>query len=197
VTNSRTNPKVDEYLSRVEKWQEEFEKLRIIVLDCQLTEELKWGVPCYTFQKSNIVLIHGFKEYCALLFHKGALLSDSHGILIQQTENVQAARQIRFGNIREIIELESILKAYIFEAIEVERAGLKVELKKPAEFKISEEFQTKLDEITALKTAFEALTPGRQRAYLLHFSTPKQSKTRESRVENCIPKILNGKGLDD
>lgn len=191
------NPKVDFFFNKVEKWQEEYEKLRMIVLDCGLTEELKWGCPCYTFQKSNIVLIHGFKDYCALLFHKGAILSDSHGILIQQTENVQAARQIRFTGIREITELEPILKACIYEAIEVEKAGLKVELKKPAEFKISEEFQTKLDEIPALKTAFEALTPGRQRAYFLHFSAPKQSKTRESRIENCIPKILNRKGLDD
>jgi uncharacterized protein YdeI (YjbR/CyaY-like superfamily) len=191
------NPKVDFFFDKAEKWQEEYEKLRMIVLECGLTEELKWGCPCYTFQKSNVVLLHGFKDYCALLFHKGALLSDSHGILIQQTENVQAARQIRFAGIREIVELEPILKACIYEAIEVEKAGLKVELKKPAEFKISEEFQTKLDKIPTLKAAFEALTPGRQRAYLLHFSAPKQSKTRESRVENCIPKILNGKGLDD
>ena len=191
------NPKVDFFFDKAEKWQEEYEKLRMIVLECGLTEELKWGCPCYTFQKSNVVLLHGFKDYCALLFHKGALLSDSHGILIQQTENVQAARQIRFTGIREIVELEPILKACIYEAIEVEKAGLKVELKKPAEFKISEEFQTKLDKIPTLKEAFEALTPGRQRAYLLHFSAPKQSKTRESRVENCIPKILNGKGLDD
>jgi len=191
------NPKVDFFFDKAEKWQEEYEKLRMIVLECGLTEELKWGCPCYTFQKSNVVLIHGFKDYCALLFHKGALLSDSHGILIQQTENVQAARQIRFTGIREIVELEPILKACIYEAIEVEKAGLKVELKKPAAFKISEEFQIKLDKIPTLKAAFEALTPGRQRAYLLHFSAPKQSKTRESRVENCIPKILNGKGLDD
>ncbi|MFA5045687.1 MAG: YdeI family protein [Paludibacter sp.] len=191
------NPKVDFFFDKAEKWQKEYEKLRMIVLECGLTEELKWGCPCYTFQKSNVVLLHGFKDYCALLFHKGALLSDSHGILIQQTENVQAARQIRFAGIREIVELEPILKACIYEAIEVEKAGLKVELKKPAEFKISEEFQTKLDKIPTLKEAFEALTPGRQRAYLLHFSAPKQSKTRESRVENCIPKILNGKGLDD
>ncbi|MFA6580988.1 MAG: YdeI family protein [Paludibacter sp.] len=191
------NPKVDFFFDKAEKWQEEYEKLRMIVLECGLTEELKWGCPCYTFQKSNVVLIHGFKDYFALLFHKGALLSDSHGILIQQTENVQAARQIRFTGIREIVELEPILKACIYEAIEVEKAGLKVELKKPAAFKISEEFQIKLDEIPTLKAAFEALTPGRQRAYLLHFSAPKQSKTRESRVENCIPKILNGKGLDD
>ena len=191
------NPKVDFFFNKAEKWQEEYEKLRKIVLDCDLTEELKWGCPCYTFQKNNIVLIHGFKDYCALLFHKGALLSDSHSILIQQTENVQAARQIRFVNIREIVELEPVLKAYIFEAIEVEKAGLKVELKKPAEFKVSEEFQSKLDEIPGLKTAFEALTPGRQRSYLLYFSAPKQTKTRELRVENSIPKILSGKGPDD
>ena len=191
------NPKVDVYLSKAKKWQEEFEKLRMIVLDCQLTEELKWGDPCYTFQKSNIVLIHGFKEYCALLFFKGALLNDANGILIQQTENVQAARQIRFTNVREIVEMEPILKAYIHEAIEVEKAGLKVNFKKNTEFIIPEEFQNKLDEIPALKTAFDALTPGRQRAYILYFSAPKQSKTRESRVEKCMQQILNGKGLND
>ncbi len=184
-------------LSKAKKWQEEFEKLRMIILDCQLTEELKWGVPCYTFQKSNIVLIHGFKEYCALLFFKGALLNDANGILIQQTENVQAARQIRFTNVREIVEMEPILKAYIYEAIEVEKAGLKVNFKKTTEFIIPEEFQNKLDEIPALKTAFDALTPGRQRAYILYFSAPKQSKTRESRVEKCMQQILNGKGLND
>jgi uncharacterized protein YdeI (YjbR/CyaY-like superfamily) len=191
------NPKVDTFLSRAEKWQEEMEKLRMIVLDCQLTEELKWGVPCYTFQNGNVVLIHAFKEYCALLFVKGSLLHDTHGVLIQQTENVQAARQIRFTNVREIIEMEIILKAYIYEAIEVERAGLEVNFKKNTEYRITEEFQNKLDEITALKTAFEALTPGRQRAYLLYFSAPKQSKTREARVEKYMQKILNGKGLDD
>lgn len=191
------NPKVDVYLSKAKKWQEEFEKLRMIILDCQLTEELKWGVPCYTFQKGNIVLIHGFKEYCALLFIKGALLHDAHGILIQQTENVQAGRQIRFTNVREIVEMEPILKAYIYEAIEVEKAGLEVTLKKHTEYTIPEELQHKFDEIPALKTAFEALTPGRQRAYMLHFSEPKQSKTRESRVEKCIQQILNGKGLND
>ena len=197
MTKSRMNPKVDVYLSKAKKWQEEFEKLRMIVLDCQLTEELKWGCPCYTFQKSNIVLIHGFKEYCALLFFKGALLKDANGILIQQTENVQAARQIRFTNVREIVEMEPILKAYIHEAIEVEKAGLKVNFKKTTEFIIPEEFQKKLDEIPALKTAFDALTPGRQRAYILYFSAPKQSKTRESRVEKCMQQILNGKGLND
>ena len=191
------NPKVDFFFSKAKKWQKEFEKLRMITLDCGLSEELKWGVPCYTFEKRNIVLIHGFKEYCALLFFKGALLNDAEGILIQQTENVQAARQIRFNSINEILELESILKAYIFEAIEVERAGLKVPLKTTPEFVVTEEFQKKLDEIPVLKTAFNALTPGRQRAYLLHFSTPKQPKTREARIEKCMQQILEGKGLND
>jgi uncharacterized protein YdeI (YjbR/CyaY-like superfamily) len=197
MTKSRMNPKVDFYFSKAKKWQEELEKLRKIILDCQLTEELKWGVPCYTFQKSNIVLIHGFKEYCAILFVKGALLNDAKGILIQQTENVQAGRQIRFTNVREMVEMEHIVKAYIYEAIEVEKAGLKVNFKKNTELIFPEEFQNKLDEIPALKTAFEALTPGRQRAYNLYFSAPKQSKTRESRVEKCMLQILNGKGLND
>lgn len=192
-----TNPDVDWFFNKAEKWQEEFEKLRMIILDCQLTEELKWGVPCYTFQKSNVVLMHGFKEYCALLFVKGALLNDAEGILITQTENTQAGRQIRFTGIREIVEMEPTLKAYIYEAIEVEKAGLKVNFKKSTEFKIPEEFQNKLNEIPALKTAFDGLTPGRQRAYYLYFSAPKQSKTRESRIEKCIPQILNGQGLDD
>jgi uncharacterized protein YdeI (YjbR/CyaY-like superfamily) len=194
---NKMNPKVDFFFSKTKKWQEELEQLRMIVLDCGLTEELKWGVPCYTFQKSNIVLIHVFKEYCALLFFKGALLHDSNGILIQQTEHVQAARQIRFTNIREIVKLTPILKAYIYEAIEVEKAVLKVNFKKSTEFIIPEEFQNKFDEIPALKTAFDALTPGRQRAYILYFSAPKQSKTRESRVEKCMTQILNGKGLND
>jgi len=194
---NRMNPKVDEFLSKAQKWQEEFGKLRMITLDCGLTEELKWGKPCYTFQKSNIAIIQGFKEYCALLFVKGALLHDAKGILITQTENTQAARQIRFTNLREIVEMEPILKAYIHEAIEVEKAGLKVNYKKTSEFIIPEEFQNKLDEIPALKTAFEALTPGRQRAYILYFSQPKQSKTRESRVEKYMQQILNGKGLND
>jgi uncharacterized protein YdeI (YjbR/CyaY-like superfamily) len=193
----RMNPKVDIYLSKAEKWQKEFGRLRMIILDCGLTEELKWGVPCYTFQKSNIVLMHGFKEYCALLFFKGVLLNDTNGILIQQTENVQSARQVRFTNVREIVEMEPILKAYIFEAIEVEKAGLKVNFKKITELNIPEEFQNKLDEIPALKTAFKALTAGRQRAYVLYFSAPKQSKTRKSRVEKCVQQILNGKGLND
>jgi uncharacterized protein YdeI (YjbR/CyaY-like superfamily) len=193
----KRNPKVDAFLRKAKKWQEEFEKLRRIVLGCGLTEELKWGKPCYTFQKSNIVLIHGFKGYCALLFFKGALLKDPKGILIQQTENVQAARQVRFSDVREIVKLEPILKAYIHEAIEAEKAGLEVSYKKTSEFKIPEEFQNKLDENPALKTAFKALTPGRQRGYILYFSAPKQSKTRESRIEKCNRQILNGKGLND
>ena len=195
--NTLTNPKVDWYFSKARKWQEELEKLRMLVLDCGLTEELKWGVPCYTFQKSNIVLIHVFKEYCALLFFKGALLKDANGILVQQTENVQAARQIRFTKVREIVMMKAILRAYIHEAIEVEKAGLKVKFKKAAEFNIPEEFRNKLDETPALKTSFYALTPGRQRAYILYFSAPKQCKTRESRVEKCKRQILSGKGLND
>jgi len=191
------NPKVEFFFNKAEKWQEEYEKLRMIVLDCGLTEELKWGCPCYTFQKGNIVLIHGFKEYCALLFFKGSLLHDANGILIQQTENVQAGRQIRFTNIREIVELEPILKAYVYEAIEMEKAGLEVSFKKHADYTIPEELQQKFDEIPLLKKAFEALTPGRQRGYILHFSSPKQPKTRVSRVEKCMEQILNGKGLDD
>jgi uncharacterized protein YdeI (YjbR/CyaY-like superfamily) len=191
------NPKVDFYFSKAKRWQEELEKLRVIVLDCGLTEELKWGVPCYTFQRRNIVLIHVFKEYCALLFFKGALLNDPNGILVQQTKNVQAARQIRFTNVREIVKMKPILKAYIHGAIEVEKAGLKVNFKKTTEFIIPEEFQNKLDKIPSLKTAFDALTPGRQRAYILYFSAPKQSRTRESRVEKCMQQILNGKGLND
>lgn len=191
------NPKVDFYFTKAKKWQEEQEQLRVIVLDCGLTEELKWGVPCYTFQNSNIVLIHAFKEYCALLFFKGALLNDANAILIQQTENVQSARQIRFTNLREIVEIEATIKAYIYEAIEVEKAGLKVNFKKNTELLFPEEFQRKLDEKPALKTAFDALTPGRQRAYHLYFSAPKQSKTRELRVEKCMQQILEGKGLND
>jgi uncharacterized protein YdeI (YjbR/CyaY-like superfamily) len=194
---NRTNPKVDGYLRRAKKWQQESKKLRTIILDCGLTEELKWGKPCYTFQNSNIVIIQGFKEFCALLFCKGVLLKDPNGILIQQTENVQAARQIRFTNVRQIVEMEPVLKAYIQEAIEVEKAGLKVTFKKTSEFAVPEEFQKKLDEIPALKAAFDSLTPGRQRGYVLYFSAPKQSKTRESRVEKCMQQILKGKGLDD
>ena len=191
------NPKVDFYFNKAVKWQEEFERLRMIVLDCGLTEELKWGVPCYTWQDKNIVLMHGFKEYCALLFFKGALLQDKENILIRQTQNVQAARQIRFTGLIEIMDMEPVLKAYIREAVEVEKAGLKVNFKKTSEFKIPEEFQSKLDAIPALKTAFEALTPGRQRAYLFYFAQPKQSSTRESRIEKFMQKILDGKGLND
>ncbi|MEO8150402.1 MAG: YdeI family protein [Bacteroidia bacterium] len=190
------NPKVDFYFNKG-KWQEEIEKLRMIVLDCGLTEVLKWGVPCYSLQKSNIVLIHVFKEYCAILFFKGALLKDSKRILIQQTKNVQAARQIRFTNVQEIVKMKATLKAYIYEAIEVEKAGLKVPLKKTKEFTVPEEFQNKLDKNSVLKTAFNALTPGRQRGYLLYFSSAKQSKTRESRIEKSMQQILNGKGLND
>ena len=197
MTKSGMNPKVDFYFSKDKKWQKEFEKLRMICLDCGLTEELKWGCPCYTFQKRNIVLIHGFKEYCALLFFKGALLKDASGILIQQTENVQVARQSRFTNVREIVKMEPILKAYIYEAIEVEKDWLKVNLKKTSDFKIPEEFQNKLNKMPALKTAFNKLTPGRQRAYLFYFSAPKQSKTRESRIEKYLQQILDGKGLND
>jgi uncharacterized protein YdeI (YjbR/CyaY-like superfamily) len=194
---NKMNPKVDGFLRKSKKWQNELQKLRMIALDCELTEEVKWRHPCYTFQESNIVLIHGFKEYCALLFIKGALLKDAKGLLIQQTENVQAGRQIRFTNVQQIVEMEPILKAYIQEAIKVEKAGLKLKLKKTTEFKIPQEFKNKLDEIPTLKTAFAALTPGRQRAYILYFSAAKQSKTRESRVEKCMQQILNGRGLDD
>lgn len=191
------NPKVDFYFNKAKKWREEFEKLRVIVLDCGLTEELKWGNPCYTLEKSNIVLIHGFKEYCALLFFKGVLLKDVKDILVQQTENVQAARQMRFTNILEIIKMEPTVKAYIKEAIKVEKAGLKVALKETKEFKMPVEFKNVLDDNPHLKTAFYGLTPGRQRGYLLYFSAAKQSKTRESRIEKCMQQILDGKGLDD
>ena len=208
------NAKVDWYFSKNEKWEKETRKLRTILLDCGLTEELKWGCPCYTpptgsspslpaqaggraLQKSNVVLIHVFKEYCALLFFKGALLNDAHGILVQQTKNVQAARQIRFTTIEEIVKMEKILKTYIYEAIEIEKAGLKVKLKKVEEYNMPEEFEHKLKKVPALKKAFYALTAGRQRAYLLHFSAPKQSKTREARVEKSMQQILNGKGLND
>jgi uncharacterized protein YdeI (YjbR/CyaY-like superfamily) len=190
------NPKVDLFLRKATRWQEESEKLRMILLDCPLTEELKWGEPCYTFQGRNIVLIGAFKEYCTLLFFKGALLSDPHGILVAPGK-VQAGRQIRFTSLGEIVAKESILKTYIYEAIEVEKSGLKVPLKKHSEYIVPEELQKKLDEIPALKTAFEALTPGRQRGYMLHISAPKQSRTRESRVEKCMPLILDGKGLND
>ncbi len=191
------NPKVDEYLGKAKKWQDELVKLREIVLDCQLVEELKWKVPCYTINGKNIVLIHAFKEYCALLFMKGSLLNDSKNILFQQTDNVQSGRQIRFTNIQEIIDLEADLKAYIFEAIEVEKAGLKIEYKKPEDFEMPEEFQIVLNENQEIKAAFDALTPGRQKGYLLHFSGAKQSATRNSRIENSIDRILKGKGLND
>ncbi len=197
MTKSRTNPKVDFFFNKATQWQQEFKKLRTILLACGLTEELKWGVPCYTVEKKNIALIHGFKEYCALLFVKGALLQDAKGILIQQTENVQAGRQVRFTSVREIVELEPILKAYIHDAIEVENAGVKVTYKKTTEFSMPEELINKLEEVPGLQDAFEALTPGRQRAYILYFSQPKQSKTRVSRVEKCMQQILKGKGLND
>jgi uncharacterized protein YdeI (YjbR/CyaY-like superfamily) len=197
MTKSRKNPKVEFFFTKAKKWKEEFEKLRTIVLSCGLTEELRWGCPCYTFEKRNVVLIHGFKEYCALLFPKGVLLKDAEGILIQQTENVQAARQIRFTNVRDIKEIERTIKAYIQEAIEVEKTGLEVKYKKVSEFKIPPELKERFNELPALKTAFDALTPGRQRGYILYFSGAKQSKTREARVEKYIERILNGKGLDD
>jgi uncharacterized protein YdeI (YjbR/CyaY-like superfamily) len=191
------NPKVDWYFEKNTKWQKEIEKMRVIALDCGLTEELKWGCPCYQYDKANIVLIHVFKEYCAFLFFKGALLNDPQGILVQQTENVQSARQVRFTNLKEIQKLERTVKAYIYEAIEVERAGLKVKLKKTKEFKMPEEFKNKLDKNAALKKAFESLTPGRQRGYLLYFSSAKQAKTREERVKKYTKQILEGRGLED
>ena len=191
------NPKVDFYFSKSKQWSDELSRLRTIILDCGLEETLKWGVPCYTFQQANIILIHAFKQYCAVLFFKGALLADSNGILIQQTEHVQAARQARFTNIKEVSDREALLKAYIYEAIEIEKAGLKVVLKETAAFIMPEELQKKLAADAALKTAFEKLTPGRQRAYILHFAAAKQTKTRESRIEKSIPQILAGKGLND
>lgn len=191
------NPKVDIFLSKAKKWQKEFKKLRMIILNCGLTEDYKWMHPCYTLQGNNIVLIHGFKEYCAVLFFKGALLKDTDDILIQQTKNVQAARQIRFTNVQDILKLEEILKSYIFEAIEIEKAGLKVEMKKTSDYSIPEEFQNQLDKNPDLKTAFNKLTPGRQRAYIFYFSQPKRPKTRESRIEKYIENILKGKGLKD
>ena len=192
-----TNPKVDAYFSRRDSWQEEFTRLRRILLDTGLSEDLKWGEPCYTLDGANIVLIHGFKDYCALLFFKGALMTDTAGALIQQTKNVQAARQIRFTNADEISGMENVLKAYVAEAVEIERSGAKVDFKKTEEFAMPEEFQTRIDGAPSLKAAFEALTPGRQRAYLLHFAQPKQAKTRESRIEKAVPQILAGKGLND
>jgi uncharacterized protein YdeI (YjbR/CyaY-like superfamily) len=191
------NPKVDAFLQGAKKWQDEIKNLRNIVLKCGLTEELKWGVPCYTFESRNIVLIHGFKEYCALLFFKGALLKDTEGILVQQTKNVQAARQIRFTNSREIIKSRAVIRSYILQAIELEKSGQKVELKKTSEFPMAEEFQRKLQADPSLKSAFKKLTPGRQRSYLLFFSSPKLAKTRTARIEKNIKSILNGKGLND
>lgn len=192
-----TNPKVDAFFGKAGKWSTESAKLREIILGCGLTEELKWGQPCYTFEKRNIVIIGEFKEYCALLFFKGALMKDPEGILIQQTENVQAGRHIRFTNLPDIVRSETVLKAYVREAIEVEKSGAKIARKETSDFAVAAEFQGKLDENPALKMAFGALTPGRQRAYLLYFTAPKQSKTREARVEKSIPRILAGKGLDD
>lgn len=197
MTKSSKNPQVDVYLRNAEKWRKEMEELRRILLSCQLTEELKWGKPCYTFQASNIVIMLPLKERCALLFCKGALLKDTHGILIKPGENTQAARQMRFTSAREIGGMATILKTYIHQAIEAEKAGLEVIYKKTTDFIIPEEFQTRLDQMPALKTAFSALTPGRQRGYILYFSAPKQSKTRESRVEKCRQQILDGKGLND
>ena len=191
------NPKVDFFFDKATKWQKEFKLLRSIVLDCGLTEELKWGQPCYTFEKANIVLIHGFKEYCAFLFFKGALLKDKKKILIQQTENVQGARQVRFTDVHEIMKLKTTLKTYIYEAVKIEEAGLKVKYKKTSDFKLPEEFQTKLDKNPTLKKAFAALTPGRQRAYLFYFSSAKQSKTRDARINKYVQQILAAKGMDD
>jgi uncharacterized protein YdeI (YjbR/CyaY-like superfamily) len=191
------NPKADWFFTKETTWQKAYAALRTIALDCGLTEELKWGCPCYTLNKSNIVLIHGFKDYCALLFMKGALLKDAKGILIQQTENVQTARQLRFTSVTQIIKLQKTIKQYIFEAVEIERSGLKFELKKTAAFKMPDEFRKSLNDMPALKTAFEALTPGRQRGYLLYFSAAKQAKTRQGRIEKYLQPILNGKGLED
>ena len=197
MTKNKKNPKVDFFFNRATTWREEFGQLRNILLDCPLTEELKWGKPCYSFQNSNVVIIQGFKEYCALLFPKGVLLKDPKHILIQQTENVQAARQIRFTSAGEIVRMKDILRAYIEEAIAVEKAGLEVTYKKTSEFEMPEELKIRFNEDPGFKKAFEALTPGRQRGYLLHFSGAKQSKTREARIEKCVPHILDGKGLDD
>lgn len=192
-----TNPKVDFFFEKDGQWAKEYDKLRKIVLACGLDEQLKWGQPCYMHGGSNIVLIHGFKEYCALLFFKGALMTDADGLLIQQTANVQSARQMRFTDAKQITQLAATIKSYIYDAIAVEDAGLKVTLKKVEEYPVPEEFQRVLDKNKKLKTAFYALTPGRQRAYLLHFAAPKQTKTREARIEKATPDILNGKGLND
>lgn len=193
----KKNPKVDEFIETATKWQEEFKILRAIILDSNLTEEFKWKVPCYSYEGSNVVLIHGFKEYCAILFIKGSLLHDPNGILVQQTVNVQAGRQIRFINVDEILALESVLKSYISEAIEIEKSGAAVDYKKNTDFDIPEALQTKFDELPPLKVAFSALTPGRQRAYILYFTQPKQIKTREARIEKSLQQILDGKGLND
>ena len=194
---SKKNPKVEFYFKKADKWKKEVEKLRAIALACPLTEELKWGCPSYTSGKSNIVLIHDFREYCAFLFFKGALLKDPKHILIQQTKNVQSARQIRFTSAKQIDGMKATLKAYIMQAIEVEKSGAKVELKKTSEFPMPDEFRRKLAAMPALKTAFEALTPGRQRAYLLYFSSAKQAKTRETRIEKYADLILDGMGMND
>jgi len=195
--NFQTNPKVDSFFSRPQHWGEEFTKLRAIILECGLTEELKWGWPAYSLEGKNIVLMHGFKKYCALLFFKGVLMKDPKKILIQQTEHVQGPRQIRFTSAKEIAKLAPVLKAYVKNAIEVEKSGAKVKLKATSDFKMPEELQKKLEGNAALKRAFYALTPGRQRAYLFYFSKAKQSQTREARIEKCAPDILKGKGLND
>lgn len=191
------NPKANWFFSKKTKWQEEYSELRMLILDCGLTEELKWGCPCYTFKDSNIVLIHGFKDYCAMLFMQGALLKDPKKILIQQTKNVQSARQIRFKNTNEVLKSKSFIKAYIKEAVKIEKSGLKVELKNTTEYEMPAEFKTVLEDMPDLKKAFQTLSPGRQRGYLLYFSSAKQSKTRETRIEKYIHQILSGKGLDD
>ncbi|PWE58124.1 hypothetical protein DEM27_02760 [Metarhizobium album] len=197
MSERKTNPKIDTVLAREEKWGREFEALRRFALDCGLFEDLKWGCPCYSLGKGNVVLIHGFKEYCAYLFFKGALMTDPDGILVQQTENVQAARQVRFTGLEQIAGMEAVLKDYIHRAIAVEKAGLKVEFKKTADFAMPDEFRDRLAEDPDLSAAFDALTPGRQKAYLLHFSSAKQAKTRETRIDKAAPRILEGKGLDD
>ena len=191
------NTKVDFYFTNAKKWQKELERLRKIILECKLTEELKWGVPCYTFRNRNVIIIHAFKDYCAVLFVKGALLKDTKGILVRQTENVQSGRQIRFTNIKEINKIKVILKSYINEAVEVEKSGLKVKFKKTFEYKVPKEFQDRLNKMPDLNKAFIALSPGRQRGYLFYFSACKQSKTLVLRIEKCLPKILSGKGLND
>lgn len=191
------NPQVDDFFSNINKWKKELEYLRMIALDCNLTEEFKWQMPCYAFQKSNIAMLGNFKEYCALSFFKGALLKDENCILDKPGKNTQSARIIRFTDLNQIIEMEPMLKALILEAIEVEKSGVKVDFKKIEEFTIPEEFEIKMNEIPALKSAFEALTPGRQRAYIMYFSDSKQSKTRESRIEKYMQRILDGKGIND